>query len=102
MKIEGKKDIAAERLRGRAAVDAVYVPRINAAMGPKFALYQMKTMLAQQNYKMSETDDPQDIMTRFSTTAKAVASIESERQALQARIDAATTASEIDAIVASI
>lgn len=102
MKIKGKKDLTAERLRGREAIDAVMLPRINEAMGPKFALYQLKTMLAQQNYKMSETDDPEDIMTRFTATTQAVAAIERERQAAQSRIDNATSAAEIDAIIASL
>ncbi|MBZ9653559.1 hypothetical protein [Phyllobacterium lublinensis] len=102
MKITGKKDLTVERLRGRAAVDAVMVPRINEAMGPKFALYQMKAMLAQTGYVMSVGDEADDILTRFSSTAKTVAILETERQALQARIDSAATAAEIDAIVAAL
>ncbi|MBZ9600767.1 hypothetical protein [Phyllobacterium chamaecytisi] len=99
MKIEGKKDIAAERLRGRAAVDAVYVPRINAAMGPKFALYIVKGM---DSSRFGGEDEALEIEKNYRTMIDRLATIESERQALQARIDAATTAAEIDAIIASI
>lgn len=99
MKITGNKDIVAERLRGRAAVDAVYVPRINAAMGPKFALYIAKGM---DSHRFGDADEALEIEKNYRTMIDRLATIESERQALQARIDAATTASEIDAIVAAL
>ncbi|UXN62919.1 hypothetical protein N8E89_09340 [Phyllobacterium sp. A18/5-2] len=105
MKIEGKKDLGVCRAEAREAVDAVYIPKLNAAMGPKFALYQAKAHSALGGIGIgfvSKSDDPQEIIDRFDALSKCVASIESERQALQARIDAATTASEIDAIIASL
>ncbi|MDQ0996863.1 hypothetical protein QFZ34_002045 [Phyllobacterium ifriqiyense] len=100
MKITGKKNIEAERLRGRAAVDAVMVPRINAAMGPKFALYQAKAAVAREGSNMF--GKPSDIIKRHNLLLSSIIRVEEERQALQARIDAATSASEIDAIVASL
>ncbi len=104
MKITGKKNIEAERLRGRVAVDAVYVPRINAAMGPKFALYQAKAYSSATLQVGSLVSDVEadEVIRRFDELLASIAKIETERQALQARIDAASTASEIDAIVASL
>lgn len=105
MKITGKKNIEAERLRGRAAVDAVYVPRINAAMGPKFALYQAKawssTSLGGQVLINGETD-AEDIVANFDALLASIAKIDTERQMAQAKIDAAQSAAEIDAIIASL
>ena len=102
MKITGKKDIAAERLRGRAAIDAVYVPRINAAMGPKFALYQAKAFSASNEGALVFSHESEAVLEKWNALLDGISTIESERQTIQARIDAATTASEIDAIVASI
>lgn len=100
MKITGKKNIEAERLRGRAAVDAVYVPRINEAMGPKFALYQLKALDATAGY--DTFGEPATIIEKHTEFIASIATIESERQTHQARIDAATSASEIDAIIAAL
>lgn len=99
MKITGKKDIAAEKLRGRAAIDAVYVPRINTAMGPKFALYQMKTEHA---CLFGNSATIADIRRRNRKSLDAIVSLENERQAAQARVDAATSAAEIDTIIAGL
>lgn len=100
MKITGKKNIEAERLRGRAAIDAVYVPKINAAMGPKFALYQLKALDATAGY--DTFGDPATIIEKHTEFMGSIATIESERQAYQAKVDAATTASEVDAIIAAL
>lgn len=105
MKIVGKKNIDAERIRGRASIDAVYVPRINAAMGPKFALYQAKAHSALAGVGIGfvgRADNPQDIIDRFDALSHRVAAIETERQALQAKVDAATSAIEIEAIIAAL
>ncbi|MEI4482244.1 MULTISPECIES: hypothetical protein [unclassified Phyllobacterium] len=105
MKITGKKNIEAERLRGRAAIDAVYIPKVNAAMGPKFALYQAKAHSALAGVGIgfvSKSDNAQDIIDRFDALSKSIAKIETERQMAQAKIDAATSAAEIDAIIASL
>lgn len=103
MKITGKKNIEAERLRGREAIDAVYVPRISRAMGPKFALYQAKASAAQFGAtKLSPEDDAVEILSRFDALLDSIAVIETERQATQAKVDTATTASEIDAIIAAL
>ncbi|UGX87134.1 hypothetical protein [Phyllobacterium meliloti] len=102
MKISGKKDIVAERLRGRAAIDLIYVPRINEAMGPKFALYQAKATLAYNQVVMSDNDSPNEIIERHEAHINLISTIESQRQAAQAQVDAATSAAEIDAIIAAL
>lgn len=96
MKITGKKDIAAEKLRGRASIDAVYVPRINTAMGPKFLLYQMKAANADLFV------DGDKIGTKHSEQLARILVIETARQSAQSLVDAATSAAEIDAIIASL
>lgn len=100
MKITGKKNIEAERLRGRAAVDAVYIPKINAAMGPKFALYQLKALVAAENDSLF--GDPDIILTKHAGLIAEVSMIENQRQMAQAKIDAAKSAAEIDAIIAAL
>lgn len=96
MKIAGKKDLAAEKLRGRAAIDAVYVPRINAAMGPKFSLYQAKAANADL------FADGDKIGTKHAEQLARILVIETARQSAQARVDAATSAAEVDTIIAGL
>lgn len=102
MKIVGKKDIYAERAKAREIVDLVFVPRINEAMGPKFALYQAKAQSAHTDIGkgfLSPSDDRQDIIDRFDALSQRVAAIEAERQEIQARIDNAITVVEIERIL---
>lgn len=100
MKIAGKKDLAACRTEARAAVDKIMLPRITEAMGPKFALYQAKGFDARLFGNNDE--ETAEIERRYVELVKSIAVIENERQAIQARIDSAQTAAEIDAIVAAI
>lgn len=107
MKIAGKKDLVAEKLRGRADIDLIYVPRINEAMGPKFALYQAKAYAAMTHGlglrdPLVDEVERGEILFRWDKLLSSIAIIETGRQAAQARIDAATSAAEIDAIVATL
>lgn len=102
MKIVGKKDIYAERAKAREFIDRVFVPRINEAMGPKFALYQAKAQAAHTDVGsgfLSPSDDRKDIIDRFNALSQRVATIEDERQEIQARIDNAITVAEIESIL---
>lgn len=105
MKIVGKKDIHAERVKARQVVDFVFIPRITEAMGPKFALYQAKAIMAKTNLGeafLSPSDDRKDIIDRFNALSQRVATIEAERQDTQARIDNAITVAEIEKILKEI
>lgn len=104
VKINGKKDLTAERVRARQVIDAVFIPRIKSAMGDptKFALYREKATLAKSGRVMSEGDDAIDIIARFDASLQRIAAIEDERQAEQARVDNANTAMEIDEILKGI
>ncbi|WP_091925691.1 hypothetical protein [Phyllobacterium sp. CL33Tsu] len=99
MKIKGKKDLTAERAKGREAVDEAFLPRINEAMGPKFALYIVKGM---DSHRFGDADEAGEIEKNYRSMIDRVAAIEIERQAAQARVDAATSAAEISEIIASL
>lgn len=101
MKITGKKNIEAERIRGRAEVDAVMLPKIAAVMGDpvKFALYTVK---AANSRMFAEGFRNVIIEQKHEAHLTELVKVEDERQAMQARVDAATSASEIDAIIASL
>ncbi len=100
MKIIGKKDMAAERQRGRAEIDAAYMPRIAEAMGPKFALYQVKALVAGEGNDLF--GKPDTIFKKHAAVIDALAEIEVERQAAQALVDQANSSAEIDVIIASL
>ena len=104
MKFSGKKDISAERIRGRAAIDAAFLPRLNEVMGPKFALYQAKAVAAGTGVgdAILFADDTEGFIKKFDKLMFEVSMIEDKRQAAQARVDAATSAAEIDAIISSL
>lgn len=101
MKITGKKNIEAERLRGRSAIDAVMLPKIAAVMGDpvKFALYTVK---AANSRMFADGFRNVIIEQKHEAQMMELVKVEDERQALQARIDAATTAIEIEAIIAAL
>ena len=97
MKVKGKKNLAGERERGRAAIDAIFLPHIEAAMGPKFSLYQLKAAVASAG--SDRLGNPDDILAKHSAMIEAIAQVEAYRQAAQSRIDAASSAAEISAII---
>lgn len=102
VKITGKKDLVKERLHAREILDRFYVPQIQNAMGPKFALYREKAALAKDGLVMSKGDDPKDIAERFDAHLQRIAVIEDKRQDAQARIDNAVSSVEINEIVEGI
>ena len=100
MKVKGKKDLRVERARGRAAVDAVFMPRLYAAMGPKFNLYQLKASLAANG--IDRLGNPVDILSKHAEMLDRIDTIEAHRQDIQARVDVAKSAAEIDAIISTL
>ena len=105
MKVKGKKDLTSERARGRAAIDAILLPRISDAMGPKFTLYQAKAYAATiygGQHLVNDDTECEEIVARFDRLLTSIGKIETERQALQALVDAAKSAAEIDAILATL
>ncbi len=95
MKIVGKKDLSAVRLSAREAIDAAMVPRVTAAMGPKFAIYREKA----QGLLLAPTDDADKVFARFVDLMGKVDVVEQRRQAFQARVDNAISALEIEEII---
>lgn len=92
MKITGKKDMTAERLRGRTEVDKFWLDRINAVMGPKFAIWQVKAT-------NPDTFTDPEIVIRFNETLASLVELEYRRQDWQSRVDNAKNAAEIDVII---
>lgn len=94
VKITGKKDLTAERLRAREVIDRIYMPRLSKVMGDpvKFALYRAK---ASEPRFFNAPSAPE----KHAVQLKELATIEDERQAVQARVDNATSAAEIDEIL---
>lgn len=100
MKIEGKKDLTKMRQHARDEIDLVFIPRINAILGPKFPLYQAKQQLVAS--AVIQGAEAEDILDRFDTLMQRILPLEDERQAMQARIDNAASALEIETIVKGI
>lgn len=97
VKITGKKDLTAERLRARELLDRVYMPRLRKVMGDpvKFALYQTKA--AQPRFF-----DAPSAPEKHAEQLAQLSEIEHYRQTDQARIDNATSAAEIETIMRGI
>lgn len=94
VKITGKKDLTAERLRAREVIDRIYIPRLSKVMGDpvKFALYRAK---ASEPRFFNAPSAPE----KHAAQLKEIAVIEDERQDTQAQIDNAASAAEIDEIL---
>lgn len=105
MKIALKKDMTRERQAARERVDQLFAARIEAALGPKATLYAVKyaAALAVSNGYSSplvmSLGDAQTVIQKNEAMQAALASVENERQALQAEIDRAQSAREIEAIL---
>lgn len=101
VKINGKKDLTAERLRAREVLDKIYMPRLRNVMGDpvKFALYQAK---AANSRLFSSGFDNVVIEDKHTKQLTKLAEMERNRQADQARIDNATSAAEIETILKGI
>lgn len=105
MKIALKKDMAKERATAREQLDNHFAIRIREAIGLKADLYVVKyaAALAVSNGHVSplvaSNAEATIIIQKNHDMQSRLASIEIERQALQAEIDGAATAREIDAIL---
>lgn len=105
MKIVLKKDIAKERQMAREQLDHFFAMRIATAIGPKAELYAVKyaAALAFSNGHASplieNAAEAEAIIQKNHDMQAALASVESERQALQAEIDHAATARDIETIL---
>ncbi|WP_273794689.1 hypothetical protein [Brucella intermedia] len=108
MKIALKKDMARERLVARERIDQLFAARLEAALGPKAALYAVKyaAALAVSNGHSSplvmSLGDAHTVIQKNEAMQAALASVENERQTLQAKIDQAESAREIETILEQI
>ncbi|WP_043062087.1 hypothetical protein [Brucella anthropi] len=105
MKIALTKDMARERQAAREQLDQLFAARIEAALGPKATLYAVKyaAALAVLNGDGSPliagAAEAETVIRKNHDMQAALASVESERQTLQAEIDRAKTAREIETIL---
>lgn len=105
MKISLKKDMAWERLKARHRLDDIFLPKINEVIGEKSALYAVKYTAAMglingvSSPLIADLKEAEAIITKNAFMQERLASIETERQALQAQIDLAQTPSEIDKLL---
>ncbi|WP_435657954.1 hypothetical protein [Brucella pituitosa] len=105
MKIALKKDMAKERIVARAHLDNHFAIRIRAAIGLKGELYAVKysAALAVSNGHASplitSPAEADVVIQKNHEMQNRLASIEADRQAIQAEIDRAATAREIEAIL---
>lgn len=95
MKLSISKDMAAERLKARAALDELFLPRINEVLGPKAALYALKYAAA----LAGSAPDAEAIIAKHEAAMATIMQIEARRQELQGRINDAATVSEIDRVL---
>jgi hypothetical protein len=111
-----RRDMAAERARGRAALDAVFLPRIAALMSPAASVRSLKAaeagrllagaiatspLLAAEAKQrgLAESDLAAVVLAKAGEAAAEIAAIETQRQAAQAAIDAAASPLAINAII---
>lgn len=105
MKISLSKDIEKVRAAARIRVDEQFAARINEAIGPKASLYSVKYACALAFLNgvasplISSRKDAEAIIAKNTEMQVALAIIESDRQALQAEIDEASTAPEIERLI---
>ncbi|GGB00778.1 hypothetical protein GCM10011491_31210 [Brucella endophytica] len=105
MKITLKKDMDKERKAARAHLDELFAPRIEAALGPKAALYAVKYAAALAGCGGWSTPlvphaaEAAIIIEKHHEMHKGLALIEAERQALQAEIDSADNCIQLQAIL---
>ncbi|APY14329.1 hypothetical protein GJU93_02560 [Brucella sp. 10RB9212] len=105
MKISLTKDIEKIRASARNRVDELFAARIDEAIGPKASLYSMKYAAALALLSgvvsplISSMQEAEAIIAKNAEMQAALAIIESDRQALQAEIDEASTAHEIERLI---
>lgn len=95
MKLSISKDMTAERLKARAELDEVFLPRISEVLGPKAALYAAKYAAA----LAGSAHDAEAIIAKHEAATAKIMQIEARRQELQGRIDAARTTFELQDIL---
>lgn len=100
MKMVFKRDLAKDRAAAREIINNSYSAVINRELGSRAQLHSFKGHLA--NVGIDVLGDPDAIKAKMLETAERIKPIEDERQDIQARIDSATTALDIDAIVADV
>ncbi len=107
MKITLTKDIGKERAAARKQVDALFAARTEAALGPKAALYAVKYSAAIAHMAgvpsplIADSAAAEEIINRNKEMQAKLSVIERERQALQAKIDQAATAADIESVVSN-
>ena len=105
MKISLKKDMAWERLRARQRLDDIFLPKINEVTGGKAALYTVKYTAAMSLINgvpsplIADQQEAEAIIAKNALMQSSLALIETERQALQAKIDQAETTHELALIL---
>lgn len=105
MKISLTKDIERVRALARNRIDEMFAARINETIGPKASLYSVKYACALAFLNgvasplISSRHEAETIIAKNTEMQAALAIIESDRQALQAEIDQASTAHEIERLI---
>lgn len=105
MKISLTKDIEKLRASARNRIDEQFAARINEAIGLKASLYSVKYASALAFLSgvasplISSRQEAETIIAKNVQMQAALAPIEMERQALQAEIDAASTAHDIERLI---
>lgn len=104
MKIALKKDMAKERVIAREQLDNHFAIRIRTAIGLKGELYAVKYAAALAVFNghasplITSPAEADAVIQKNHEMQYRLASIEADRQAIQAEIDGARTAREIEAI----
>ena len=91
--------------RVETMIDWYFGEKINAAIGPLGALHARKRALAKDaadNPLIGSADDRAAILARAAEQDAAIAKLDSERRAMKAKARAATSAAELQAILADI
>ena len=105
MKLTLTKDIGAERKRARALLDEKFAALHAEVLGPKAALYAVKYAAAiaylggTVSPLIASRAEAEAIVAKNTDMQAALAAIEADRQRLQAEIDSAATAHELDLIL---
>ena len=105
MKISLTKDIEKVRALARSRVDELFASRINEAIGPKASLYSVKYASALayltgvSSPLIASRQEAETVIAKNAEMQAALAILEGERQALQAQIDEASTAHEIERLI---
>ena len=100
MRFDKRADIDAHRAAAEAAIDRHFAIAINAAIGPLGALHLIKRHQAMAGGGTLAAD-ADAILKRTAEQDAALADIDTARRVLKARVRAAASAAEINAIMTS-